>query len=118
LRLGRAATVIVLLAMACGRRPDHRPEQLRASLTTIRGAIARYQTKHGHGPHSLRDLDLPAVPGDPITGSSRTWRLTTRETVSVDDFQSTTAPPQQSEIVDVHSGATGSDPSGRAWSDY
>jgi len=89
---------------------------MRAAVTQLRGEIATYYAKNHHYPHSLDEL--PNVPVDPITHSKNTWRPTLQENVRTDDFSSTaqsTAPP---EIVDVHSGATGTDPNGRAWSDY
>jgi hypothetical protein len=89
---------------------------MRAALTQIRSEIATYYAKNHHYPHSL--AELPQVPADPITHSTKTWHVTLQENVRTDDFSSaaqTTAPP---EIVDVHSGATGTDSNGRAWSDY
>jgi hypothetical protein len=91
---------------------------LRARLTEMRGAIATYRTRHGHGPVTLQDLVadklLREVPVDPITGSRATWRLVTEESVAIqDDFRSTTGGSERKVwIIDVHSGAGG------AWSTY
>ena len=117
----RAAALIAAVTLACGR-PDHRPEELRNTLARLRGAIAQYHAKHHRHPHALPDLiadgELRTIPADPVTGSSSTWHTTMRETVSVDDFTSRAAAPEASEIIEIHSGARGADPAGRAWSDY
>ena len=107
--------------MAC-RQIDPAP-QMRTALATMRNAIRAYQAKHAHNPHSLQELvgdgELRAIPVDPVTKSPDTWHTTLRENVSVDDFTSgAPAPSPAQEIVDVHSGAQGSDASGRSWSDY
>jgi general secretion pathway protein G len=94
------------------------------ALITIRKAIDVYYAKQHHYPHALADLvrdgELRTIPIDPVTHSSATWRPTVRENVRVDDFTSgAPAPsPAASEIIDVHSGASGKDSNGRAWSDY
>lgn len=91
------------------------------AVQSMRTAIAKYTVKNHQRPHSLQDLvrdgELRALPVDPVTHSSATWRMTMQESVSVDDFTSTSpvAPP---ELIDVHSGATGHDSHGRAWADY
>jgi general secretion pathway protein G len=127
-RQATGVAIVIILAAAMislnvRNHVDRRPNvAMRDTLSVLRAAIADYAKTHGHYPHALRDLvsggELGRIPTDPVTGSSRTWRLTTRETVRVDDFQSTTAAPPPSEIVDVHSGAIGRDASGKAWSDY
>ena len=94
---------------------------LRADLAAMRHAIGDYHAKHGRNPSSLNDLvtdgELRLIPTDPITHSSKTWKATVEESVSVDDFQpgSAKAAPV---IVDVHSGASGSDSTGRPFADY
>lgn len=98
-----------------------RESRLRAALTSIRHAIGTYRTKHQHNPPTLNDLvtdgELRAIPTDPVTHSNTTWKTTVEESVSVDDFQPGTAKAAPT-MVDVHSGATGSDSSGRAFADY
>jgi general secretion pathway protein G len=122
LRRPAAYISLLLLLVVCCRKPDHRPEQLRGALASLRSAVADYQKKHGRNPHALSDLirdgELRAIPVDPVTGSSSTWRTTTRETVRVDDFTIGAAPAENGEIVAIHSGAAGTDPSGKPWSDY
>jgi hypothetical protein len=119
--------------LAC-RRADHRPEQLRTTLASMRGAIAQYHAKHGRNPHALPDLvrdgELRMIPADPVTQSSMTWRPVIRENVRMDDFTSGAPAPSPApssaadgggattEVIDVHSGASGKDSNGRAWSDY
>ena len=89
---------------------------MRAALAQIRAGIATYHAKNQHYPHSLNELGK--IPVDPVTHSAQTWRPTLQESVRVDDFSSGAPPPTAAEIVDVHSGATGTDANGRAWSDY
>lgn len=110
----RGLATLILFLLAC-RQADPAP-QMRAALASMRKAI-----QHAHHPHSLQDLvrqgELRAIPIDPVTKSPDTWHTTLRENVTVDDFttSSSSVPP---EIIDVHSGATGTDAKGRAWSDY
>lgn len=113
----------LLLAVACRNHVYRNVSTAMADdLTVMRKAIGEYYSKHHSYPHTLhelvRDGELRRLPVDPITRSSITWRPTLQENVRTDDFSSTaqsTAPP---EIVDVHSGATGTDDNGRPWSDY
>jgi type II secretory pathway pseudopilin PulG len=91
---------------------------LRTQLASMRTAIKRYTAKHHSSPHALRDA-MPNVPTDPVTHSAATWKTTTEEAVTLDDFTATSsADPRGGGIVDVHSGASGRDSHGRAWSEY
>lgn len=98
-----------------------RETQLRDALASMRHAITTYHTKHERNPASLNDLlrdgELRTIPVDPFSGSNATWKTTVEESVRVDDFQAGAAktPPI---IVEVHSGANGTDSSGRAFADY
>ncbi|HEY2321656.1 MAG TPA: hypothetical protein VGJ82_02225 [Thermoanaerobaculia bacterium] len=120
-----AGVGLVIIAIALTRTHnvvDRRPEAaLRADLNEMRKAINDYRAKHQHSPASLNDLvtdgELRVIPTDPITHSSTTWKTTVEESVSVDDFQAGSTKPAPS-IVDVHSGAPGSDSSGRPFADY
>ena len=127
-RYAIAAAVILAIAVAVfvtkKRNADAahaREAQLHDAIASIRHALAAYHAKRQRNAPSLADLvrdgELRAIPADPITGSNTTWRTTVEESVSVDDFQpgAAKAPPS---IVDVHSGASGSDSSGRAFADY
>lgn len=96
---------------------------MSADLMQMRMAIDVYHKKNHAYPHSLQDLirdgELRAIPLDPITKSGATWRTTVEENVRVDDFTTNAAPAQTGGgIIDVHSGASGKDPSGKPWSDY
>jgi len=117
-----AAAVFMFITQKRNADAAHaREAHLHDALASIRHSLAAYHTKHQRNPPSLADLvsdgELPAIPADPITGSNTTWKTTVEESVSVDDFQPGTAkaPPT---IVDVHSGASGSDSAGRAFADY
>ena len=107
---------MVLLAAACRQPEIDREAVLRQTLAEMRAAIRRHHTDTGRYPESLQALIpkyLPAVPPDPITGSTRTWRLTTEETVVPNtDFTATAGAASRPVITDVHSGA------GVPWSDY
>jgi hypothetical protein len=83
----------------------------------MRTAISAYTKAHGHGPSTLRDA-MPNVPVDPLTHSATTWRFTTEERVQVEDFTTGKATPKDIEIIEVHSGASGKDARGRAYSEY
>jgi len=82
----------------------------------MRRAIAAYTKSHGHGPSTLHEA-MAHVPIDPFTHSATTWRLTTEETVQVDDFTPSTA-ANRIEILEIHSAAAGRDRSGKRYSEY
>jgi hypothetical protein len=82
----------------------------------MRRAVAAYTKSHGRGPSTL-DEAMAHIPIDPITHSATTWRLTTEETVQMNDF-TTSASAKRIEILEVHSGAVGRDGSGRRYSEY
>ena len=111
------------IAVACRREPVE--PIMSQALMTMRKAIDVYYAKQQHYPHALPDLvrdgELRTIPIDPVTHSSATWRPTFSEKVRVDDFTPSSAAEgggATSEIIDIHSGASGKDSNGRAWSDY
>jgi hypothetical protein len=123
--------VLVLLGVAGGafyvtrsgddRRAAWTGAVLRLQLKALRLAIAKYETRHHTYPHALADLvtdgDIHAIPVDPVTGSSKSWKTTTEERVQADDFRvGSTA--QTTVILDVHSGAPGTDSKGKPWGEY
>lgn len=127
LALGIVAILVIVFVSHTMRRravdAQHAKEvAMRSELATLREAIRKYQVRHHSGPAALRDLvrdgELKSIPVDPVTGSVSTWRPTVEERVQTDDFSSTAAKAATAAIVDVHSGATGRDSSGRRWSDY
>ncbi len=83
----------------------------------MRSAIVTYTKSHGHGPSTLHEA-MAHLPIDPLTHSATTWRLTTEETVQVDDFTTSTAAAKRIEILEIHSGAVGRDGSGKRYSEY
>lgn len=99
-----------------------RDQQLVTALATMRGAISSFRSRNGRAPSTLQELVplyLPAIPVDPITGSSGTWLLTTEETVTnPEDFTPSSSIGRTIAILEVRSGAKGTDARGRAWSDY
>jgi general secretion pathway protein G len=100
-----------------------REAAMHSAVTTLRQALARYKARHRLGPETLaalvREHDLVAIPTDPITHSTTTWRETREEQVSLDDFQSSSGARAPTEvIVDIRSGAAGVDAHGRRWSEY
>ncbi|HEV8434751.1 MAG TPA: hypothetical protein VGR95_15160 [Thermoanaerobaculia bacterium] len=119
-----AVAIVIVLTVAHNRHvflQHDREVRLHEVVSSIRYAITTYHAKHQRNPTSLNDLvtdgELRVIPTDPITHSNTTWKTTIEESVRVDDFQtgSTKSAPS---LVDVHSGATGSDSSGKPFSDY
>jgi general secretion pathway protein G len=119
----RGLMLAVVLVTACGRaeRPVH-DAAMRDTLASMRTALAHFRDDNGRGPHALEELVpryLTAIPSDPVTGSASTWRIATEETVQPSgDFSATGAAPAKPQIIDVRSGAPGSDSRGKPWSDY
>ena len=119
----RGLVLAVLLCAGC--RTEERPVHdaaMRDTLAAMRTAIAHFHDDNSRHPHTLEELVpryLPAIPRDPVTGSSTTWRLTTEETVQPSaDFSVTAAPPSRPEIINVRSGAPGADSGGKPWAEY
>ncbi len=83
----------------------------------MRRGIVAYTKSHGRGPSTLHEA-MAHLPIDPLTHSATTWRLTTEETVQVDDFTTSTAAAKRIEILEIHSGAVGRDGSGKRYSEY
>ena len=120
---GRRAVVFALVvALACAKEKPVHDAAMRDALGQLRTAIAHFHDDNEHGPESLQELVpryLTRVPVDPVTNSADTWRLTTEETVQPSaDFSATTAPKAKPQIIEVHSGAPGTDSAGKRWSDY
>jgi general secretion pathway protein G len=115
---------LLISAAACRNEPPVPPEQQLASvLEQIREGLTEFAKQQGRYPHSLEEMVsvgiLPEVPVDPLTNSPTTWRVVREETVAADGFTAPPATPESSEpIVDVRSGASGTDPAGVPWSDY
>ena len=107
----RALVTLLLLACACKQHeePVRHDAEVKQTVTRMRAAIAAFKRDQGRYPHTLEELVpkyLPAVPVDPATGSAKTWRLTTEETVQPSaDFTTATTSQSDSVIIDVRSGA-------------
>jgi hypothetical protein len=115
-----AACMLLLAAFACNRVEQDRARDeatLRTQLSSMRRAIATYTKSHGHGPSDLHEA-MAHIPIDPLTHSATTWRLTTEETVQMDDFTPSSAAAKPIEILEVHSGAAGRDEGGKRYSEY
>lgn len=122
--IGALVAIAVAVVLTHPRTPPPDSAGLRARLAELRNAITTYRNRNGHGPATLHDLVsaklLREVPEDPITHSRATWRVITEESVAVQqDFGGAGggAEPRVA-IIEVHSGAPGNDPDGRAWSSY
>jgi general secretion pathway protein G len=91
-----------------------RETRLQHDLVIMRDAIDKYTVDKEKAPQSLQDLVsggyLRAMPEDPITRSSDSWRIE-MESESVDSQ----TPPG---IRNVKSGADGNDLNGKAFSEY
>jgi type II secretory pathway pseudopilin PulG len=94
---------------------EARMQEMTAAVTTLRNELAEFRKQHGRYPRALREL--PRIPRDPVTGSQTTWQTEIEESVSAGDFTEQSTKPE-SFVVNVRSGAKGSDAHGRAWSDY
>lgn len=99
-----------------------RASALHDNLASMRRAIDRFREAEGRYPRTLEELVpkyLRRIPPDPVTGTASTWRVTTEETVQPSsDFSTAPAPKTERYIVDVHSGASGKDATGRPFADY
>jgi hypothetical protein len=122
---GRRAVVLLALALCAACGPDERVAHegpMRDTLAQMRSALAKFKDDNGRYPHALDELVpryLPRVPEDPVTKSATTWRLATEESVQPSsDFSTSTADAAKPQIIAVHSGAPGTDSTGKRWSDY
>ena len=112
-------TILAILAVVAVptyiRHIKHaRETRLQHDLFVMREAIDKYTVDKEKAPQSLQDLVtaqyLRAVPEDPITRSTETWRVEMEtETLSQD-----VAPG----IREVKSGAEGTDTNGKPYSEY
>ena len=118
----RRALAAALLFVACTKEAPVHDAAMRDTLTQLRTAIAHFRDDNQRGPHSLDELVpryLAKIPVDPVTQSATTWRLTTEETVQPSaDFSTKTADPPKPQIIEIHSGAPGTDSEGKRWAEY
>ena len=107
------AIIATLLTLAVPRYFQHversKEAVLRENLATVRDAIDQYHADVGTWPPTLESLAekryLRAVPTDPITERSDTWRIVP-------------PPDEESGIYDIHSGAEGTAANGQAYADW
>ncbi len=109
--LAIVATLSMMVYPRYSQRIDVAKETaLQENLRTVRAVIDDFRGDRGRYPESLEELVeqryLKALPLDPITESSSTWRLV--------------APPegQEGAVYDLHSGAVGAARNGRAYADW
>lgn len=106
--LAALASITVPLASMAQQR--QREAELRENLRLVRLVIDQFHADRGRYPDSLQELVdlhyLKALPLDPITGSSDTWRLE--------------PPPDEpsGNVYDIRSGAPGTDRHGQAYADW
>jgi general secretion pathway protein G len=106
--------VALLLTLAMPRffpKIDKTRETILAeNLRATRAVIDQFYADTGRYPDSLEQLVekhyLPSVPYDPITESTSTWQLAAPEDAS------------KGMLADLHSGAPGSDRTGKPYRDY
>ncbi len=119
---------IGVVALVTIRQPEvataDQAAQLSANLQQMRDGLSQFAKKNGRYPLTLEEMVtagvIARIPVDPITRSNDTWRLIRETTVEMDDFvanQDAVDDPT-SPIVDIRSGASGTDPDGVAWSEY
>jgi len=104
-----SAVAILAFALGCSSRTEElrmREVVLRESLYTMRQAIDQFTQDKNKAPQNLQDLVhagyFHAIPKDPITNSSATWRLD--ET--------------KGGVTDVHSGSNQVSTEGTRYSDW
>ncbi len=108
-----------------------REQSLRTTLKVMRDAIDQFGADRGRFPESLQELVaqryLRELPRDAVTGRRDQWQLTLSESAPATGFGAASAPPAPSapgqdsdlpEIVDVRSGAPGTDSAGVLFRDY
>lgn len=126
----RAALIPTLVGLllcslpACKQEPQiPKEQQLAAVLKTLRDGLSGYAKKEGRFPRSLEELVasgiIREIPLDPVSNSRSTWTLVREESVTVTDFSSAPAAEEEvAPIVDIRSGASGTDARGVPWSEY
>ena len=105
-----ALIVLALLCVACKQPEVRHDEAVKQQVAQMRAAIKAFQADNGRYPRSLEELVpkyLPAIPVDPATKSSTTWRVTTEDVVQPSEDFTGSTPKTESYVVDVHSGAPG-----------
>lgn len=109
--LAIVATLSMMVYPRYSQRIDVAKETaLQENLRAVRVVIDDFRGDRGRYPESLEELVeqryLNAMPLDPITESSTTWRIV--------------APPdgQEGAVYDLHSGATGVSRNGLAYADW
>lgn len=109
--LAIVATLTMMVYPRYSQRIDVAKETtLQENLRTVRAVIEDFRGDKGRYPRSLEELVeqryLKAVPIDPITEASNTWRIV--------------APPegQEGAVYDLHSGATGVARNGQAYAQW
>jgi general secretion pathway protein G len=115
----RALAALLLLVCACRHQEKPAPDAaLKDNLFQMRKAIDNFYETQKRYPYTLEELVpnyLRRIPVDPVTGSAKTWRLVTEETVQPNaDFTTATTATTEPRpgIIDVHSGA------GKPYSEY
>jgi general secretion pathway protein G len=84
-----------------------REDALRIELFAMRKTIDAFYKANGRYPRTLEEAFANRIPVDPITHSSKTWRVTMEDVVqpNIDFTTSTSTSKTESYIIDVHSGA-------------
>lgn len=109
--LAIVATLLLLVSPRYTQQIEASKEAaLRDNLRVVRQVIDHFYSDKGRYPESLEELVelryLRALPMDPITESSATWRLV--------DVPS----DQEGRVYDLHSGSTKTSGSGEAYSEW
>jgi len=78
---------------------------LKTELAAMRKTIATFREKNGRYPRTLEEAFANRIPVDPVTHSSKTWRVTTEDAVQPNTDFTTSTSKTESYIIDVHSGA-------------
>ena len=108
----------IAMAVLLAQNPSQTREKeavLKKSLYVLRQAMDKYTFDQHRAPQTLQDLVakgyISAIPVDPMTGKTSTWRL-----VMEDPRKS--ADPGAPGIFDVHSASNDAGSGGRRYSDW
>ena len=115
--LFRSISILIAVAVPLYTKSIQRTKEsvLKQNLFNIRTVIDEYTFDKKAAPQQLQDLVregyLRAIPVDPITGSDRTWKIDTEDTLSAVD-------QTQPGIVNVHSGSDAKSLEGNSYGEW
>lgn len=115
--------LLLLIALTACRAAEKKQVEpnLKETLTSVRGAIAKFHAEKKRYPYALEELApnyLQRVPLDPIANAPLVT-VTEEPVVAANDFDGKSAgPAPRPVVIDVRSSAPGVDSKGVRYSDY